>query len=51
LKNEQVAALICREFGWTFEEYQNQPSWFIDIILEMLKAEGEEIRKRMKEKS
>jgi hypothetical protein len=51
LKEEQIAALICREFGWTFEEYQNQPSWFIDIILEMLKAEAEEIKKRMKEKN
>ncbi len=44
-------ALICREFGWTFEEYQKQPSWFIDVILEMLKAGGEEMKKRMKEKS
>jgi len=40
--------LVCREFGWTFKEYQEQPSWFIDIILEMLKAEAGEMRKRMK---
>jgi len=25
---------------WTWHEYQNQPSWFIDSILEMLKAES-----------
>jgi hypothetical protein len=45
LREEQVAALICREFGWTWEEYRNQPAWFIDIILEMLKAESELIKK------
>jgi hypothetical protein len=44
-----VAALICREMGWTWQEYQNQPAWFIDIVLEMLKAEAEELKKKIKE--
>jgi hypothetical protein len=46
LKEEQIAALICREFSWTWQEYENQPSWFIEIILEMLKAEAEEMKKK-----
>jgi hypothetical protein len=40
LKPAQIAALICREYGWTWEQYQKQPSWFLDVILELLKAES-----------
>ncbi len=49
LNPEMIAALICREMGWTWQEYQNQPAWFVDIIVEMLKAEGEEVGKRLKD--
>jgi hypothetical protein len=45
---EQVAALVCREFSWTWEEYQSQPKWFIDIILAMLREEAEEAKRRNK---
>ncbi|GIW70359.1 MAG: hypothetical protein KatS3mg101_1106 [Patescibacteria group bacterium] len=34
---------------WTWQEYENQPAWFIDVILEMLKAEGEEAKRKIKE--
>ncbi|MBI4119239.1 MAG: hypothetical protein HY456_00140 [Parcubacteria group bacterium] len=44
-----LAAILCREMGWTWEEYENQPSWFIDTIATMLKAEGEEIKRRAKQ--
>jgi hypothetical protein len=44
-----IVAILCREMGWTWQEYQNQPAWFIDILLEMLKAEGEEIKRRRRE--
>lgn len=46
-----MAAIICREFGWTYQEYQNQPSWFIDIIVEMLKIEVEQMEKKVKNNS
>jgi hypothetical protein len=36
---------------WTWEEFQNQPAWFIDILIEMLKAEGETINKKAQEKN
>jgi len=35
--------------GWTWEEFQDQPSWFIDVLTEMLQAEGEQARKQIKE--
>jgi len=40
LRAEMIAALICRETGWTWQEYGDQPAWFIDVVLEMLKAES-----------
>jgi hypothetical protein len=40
-----VAALVCREMKWDWEQYQSQPSWFITIIVELLKAEAEAINK------
>ena len=43
-----LAALICREMGWTWQEYQEQPGHFVDIVLAMLQAESEEIRKATK---
>jgi len=35
-----VQAIICREMGWTWEEYQKQPAWFIDNLLLMFNAEA-----------
>jgi len=35
-----VQAVICREMKWTYEEYLDAPSWFIDMIVDMLQAEA-----------
>ena len=45
---EMIAALICREMGWTWEEYERQPSWFVKIISEMIRAESEQTEKNAK---
>ncbi len=45
---EQIAALVCREYGWTWEEYLGQPAWFITTILAMLTLEAEEMNRRNK---
>jgi hypothetical protein len=49
IKPEMLVALICREMKWTYKEFQDQPAWFIDIILEMLQAESMETDKKQKE--
>lgn len=46
LSKDMVAALVCREYAWTFEEFQAQPSWFIDIILSMLQTEAEQSNRK-----
>ena len=46
---EIVIAEICEKFGWTLEQYLNQPNWFLDIIKEKMRVEGEYQRKQEKD--
>lgn len=46
---EQVAALVCREMKWTWEDYANQPAWFIKVVLGMIQHEIEEANRRSKQ--
>jgi hypothetical protein len=48
LTPEMVAALVCREYGWRYEDYEAQPSWFITTIIEMLQQEAEESNRKNK---
>lgn len=41
-----IAAVICRETGWTFEEYLNTDAAFIDVLLAMLRAEAKAQKKK-----
>jgi len=43
-----LAAMVCREFKWTWQEYQDQPQVFIDTIVDMMVAEGRENEARQK---
>lgn len=44
----QMVAL-CQEFGWTYEEYMNQPNFFLTLIREKMvrdhKAQELEMKK------
>jgi len=51
LPEEILIAEICEKFGWTFQEYLEQPAWFVELIVEKIKAEGEEIKRREKGKN
>lgn len=43
-----MAATICREYGWTWHEYQEQPATFIETIKLMFKAEADEAKRQSK---
>lgn len=30
--------------GWDYETYLSQPTWFVDMLLELLKAEAQHSR-------
>jgi len=36
-----LMALICREMKWTYQEFQDQPNWFIETIEDLFIAEAE----------
>lgn len=41
-----IRALLCREMHWTWQEYDDQPVHFIQVLLAMLHAESESYRKK-----
>lgn len=45
-----LAAIVCREMKWDWKQYQRQPAWFIDILVEMFGAESDEIRRKISRK-
>jgi hypothetical protein len=47
LPEEMIAAIICEKFGWTYEEYLDQPHWFIEIIKTKLREDAEFEKKEM----
>jgi len=36
-----LGVLICEKYGWTWEEYENQPAFFIERIVAKMMAESE----------
>jgi len=43
----QIVA-ICQEMGWTYDEYLDQPTWFIDLLKAKLEIDSDELRKQIK---
>lgn len=43
----QIVA-ICQEFGWTYGEYLQQPTWFLTLIREKLTRDQKDQERRLK---
>ena len=39
---------ICKEFGWTFYDYYNQPQYFLNLILEKMKIDEQKYKNELK---
>jgi len=50
LPEEILIAEICEKFGWTYQQYLEQPAWFVELIVEKIKMEGEEMKRRERER-
>lgn len=48
LSDELIAVILCDELGWTFDEFQSQPLWFIKLLLIKMGIDSERIKKKMK---
>ena len=40
---------ICREMHWTYQEYLEQPVWFVELLIEILNLEAKEIKRKEKQ--
>jgi len=38
---------ICQEFGWTYKEYLEQPSWFLELVKKKLQLDSELQKKEL----
>jgi len=43
-----IVVAICEAFGWTYDEYLDQPTHFIDLIKDKMKVDGERAAKQGK---
>jgi len=41
-----VAVLLCEKFGWDYETYENQPVWFIRLILAKMSIDNEFLKQQ-----
>lgn len=41
-----MVASLCREMGWTYTEYMEQPEWFTETLRMMMQVEGEKAREQ-----
>ena len=37
---------ICEMYGWTYQEYMSQPTWFIDLIIEKMKIDAKKAKNK-----
>jgi len=37
--------VVCQEMGWDYNQYRNQPRWFIDLILDKMEIDSDEMKK------
>lgn len=43
-----IRVAICEDFGWTYEDYQNQPVHFIQLITEKKVRDNKEREMQIK---
>lgn len=48
MNQDLLAASVCQEFGWTYQEYMNTPKWFVDLIVEKMMRDAKELEIKSK---
>jgi len=48
LDSMMAAAVICADYGWTYEQYLAQPTWFIELIKGKMKIDSQREEKAAK---
>lgn len=48
LDNSSISVLMCQKFGWTYNQYREQPAWWLDLAQRMINIENEVTNKQNK---
>ena len=43
-----IMVTICKEFGWTYDQYVSQPSFFIELVKEKMIRDNKEAKMNAK---
>ena len=35
-----IVAVICEKMGWTYQQYQEQPVWFTELLVRKLEIDN-----------
>lgn len=48
VSDEIVIVQVCKNMGWTYAEYLDQPQWFVELATDMIRIESKEQERRIK---
>jgi len=40
------AVMLCDAFGWTYQQFCEQPNWFIELLLRKKKADKDAVNNK-----
>jgi len=40
--------MLCEKFGWTYQEFLDQPWWFAEIVKVQMKVDNEKQKRDMR---
>lgn len=48
VQDDVVIVQVCKNMGWTYAEYLDQPQWFVELATDMIRIESKEQERRIK---
>lgn len=46
--DDVVIVQVCKNMGWTYSDYIEQPQWFVELVADMIRIESKEQERRIK---
>lgn len=37
--------MLCQEMSWTYQEYMNQPMWFVQLLFDKIQEDNKKVKK------
>jgi len=47
LNDEMLMITICQEMNWTYQDYVQQPAWFIELLNQKMQIDSKRIKKQI----